>query len=219
MTEAEQIAYLTAQLAKAEVELEQFRLSQGHQREVWRNAKRRSRGSPPDVHRNSEGSPPDMSTGSPPDVHRNEGTIGETYVLPVTSVSPEACNPVSQDRRTGAETKFPASTNGSQGTDRKRLTTFKQSDFEITEEMIRWATEDLVPVLTRLELHHHSEEFIEFWDDQPDKRSLPGWVRTWKNRMRALAQRKLARGYEPSVTRGTTTNSPSTGTALLMTRP
>ena len=75
----------------------------------------------------------------------------------------------------------------------KKITTFKHSDFELTEELETWATTELQPPLTLLEVAHLTEEFIEYWNEQPVKRNVAGWTRTWRTHMRRQAERKLAR--------------------------
>jgi len=77
--------------------------------------------------------------------------------------------------------------------DRKKLSTFNHSGFTVTEELLAWAQEILKPALSIPELRNHTLEFSEYWTAQPTKRSLPGWERTWKNRMLAISERKLAK--------------------------
>jgi hypothetical protein len=77
--------------------------------------------------------------------------------------------------------------------DRKKVTEFRNSGFTVTEELVSWAQANLKPGLAIPELRNHTLEFSEYWTAQPTKRSLPGWERTWKNRMLAISERKLAK--------------------------
>jgi len=77
--------------------------------------------------------------------------------------------------------------------DRKKISEFRNSGFTVTEELLAWAQDNLKPALSVPELRNHTLEFSEYWTQQLTKRSLPGWERSWKSRMIAVSERKLAK--------------------------
>lgn len=77
--------------------------------------------------------------------------------------------------------------------ERPKISTFEHSDFMVTEELKTWARSEIYPPLSALELANGTSEFVDYWLTQPRKRTLAGWQRTWKERMKVIAERKLAR--------------------------
>jgi hypothetical protein len=68
------------------------------------------------------------------------------------------------------------------------------SDFSPTDEMRTWASIECPNVAIDQEL----EEFVTFWCDiatKNNRRTVRGWVATWKNRMRELQKKNAVLAY------------------------